>query len=50
MKGKDEDLAKFKIFKNELEIHGQHILMLRLDNGGKYTNVTFTDFCQAHDI
>jgi hypothetical protein len=35
MKRKDEVLAKFKNFKNDgkIEAHGQHILMLRLDNG-----------------
>jgi hypothetical protein len=48
--GKYEDLAKFKIFKNEVEACGQRILMLKSDNGGAYTNVVFTDFCQAHDI
>jgi hypothetical protein len=47
---KDEDLAKFKIFKNEVEACGQCILMLRSDNSGKYTSVAFIDFCQAHDI
>jgi hypothetical protein len=36
MKRKDEILAKFKIFKNDgkVEARGQHILMLRLNNGG----------------
>jgi hypothetical protein len=50
MKGKDENLARFKIFKNEVETHGQCILMLRSNNGGEYINVAFTDFCETHDI
>ncbi len=42
--------GEIKNFKNEVETHGQHILMLRLNNGGEYTSVAFTNFCQAHDI
>lgn len=53
MKRKDEVLAKFNIFKNDGKVEAcgqQHILILRLDNGGKYTSVAFEDFCQAHGI
>jgi hypothetical protein len=52
MKRKDEVLAKFKIFKNDNKVEAceQRILMLKSNNGGKYTSVAFTNFCQAHGI
>lgn len=41
---KNEVLAKFKKFKSEVETCGQHIFMLKLDNGGKYPNKLSLNF------
>lgn len=50
MKKKDENLAKFKIFKNEVEACGQCGLMFQSDNGGEYTNAVFTDVFRTNQI
>ncbi|KAJ0491190.1 putative RNA-directed DNA polymerase [Helianthus annuus] len=51
LKTKGEALAKFKIFKTQVEKEsGFKIKMLRTDRGGEFNSQAFNDFCQETGI
>jgi transposase InsO family protein len=51
MASKDQTLAKFRIFKSQIEkLTGRQIKALRSDGGGEYTSKEFVQFCQESGI
>jgi hypothetical protein len=51
MRHKLEMFAKFKLWKAEVENQTRKkVKCLRTDNGTKYTNDEFWDFCEQHGI
>ncbi|GJS60500.1 zinc finger, CCHC-type containing protein [Tanacetum coccineum] len=51
LKSKDEALAKFKIFKAQVEMETQHkVKALRTDRGGEFNSHAFVKFCQEEGI
>jgi transposase InsO family protein len=51
MASKDQMLAKFRIFKSQIEkLTGRQIKTLRSDGGGEYTSKEFILFCQESGI
>jgi transposase InsO family protein len=51
MKTKDEVFNRFQEFKAQTEnLMGKKIRVLRIDNGGEYTSIDFSDFCKEAGI
>ncbi|GJV15057.1 zinc finger, CCHC-type containing protein [Tanacetum coccineum] len=51
LKSKDEALAKFKIFKAQVEMETEHkVKALRTDRGGEFNSRAFVKFCQKEGI
>ncbi|GJT83626.1 zinc finger, CCHC-type containing protein [Tanacetum coccineum] len=51
LKSKDDALAKFKIFKSQVEMETQHkVKALRTDRGGEVNSHAFVKFCQEEGI
>ncbi|GJZ39769.1 zinc finger, CCHC-type containing protein [Tanacetum coccineum] len=51
LKSKDEALAKFKIFKAQVEMETEHkVKALRTDRGGEFNSHAFVKFCQKEGI
>ena len=51
MKNKSESFEKFKEFKAQVENQtGKSIKTLRLDRGGEYLSIEFTEFLKEHGI
>ncbi|GJZ91527.1 zinc finger, CCHC-type containing protein [Tanacetum coccineum] len=51
LRSKDEALAKFKIFKAQVEMETEHkVKALRTDRGGEFNSHAFVKFCQEEGI
>ncbi|KAI3520492.1 hypothetical protein L1887_09941 [Cichorium endivia] len=51
LRSKDEALAKFKIFKAQVEMETEHkVKILRTDRGGEFNSQAFINFCEGEGI